>query len=92
MTMNTQTVTRENEQEYSNIKVSKTTEKVLVAMADICKFSDAVGKLEYIHDDVLEEIDKHIFAIRNELEETLIHAILEQQQANTELGYSFKVI
>ncbi|MBR5639565.1 MAG: hypothetical protein IKW83_07360 [Muribaculaceae bacterium] len=88
-TMNRQ---ERKEQEYSDIKVSKETAKVLMAMADICEFSSCIGKLEYIHDDVIEEIEKHIYAIRDELEKTLIHAIIEQQQADMELGYTFKVI
>ncbi len=86
-TMNTQNETRENKQEYSDIKVSKRTEKVLVAMAALdelhAKLSDLGG--EGVLDPYVESLE----TIEGCLERTLIGTIYSVQPDE---GPKYKVI
>lgn len=85
--MNTQTVTRENEQEYSNIKVSKTTEKVLLAMAALAELHDKLADLggEGVLDTYVESLE----TIEGQLERTLIGTIYSVQPDE---GPKYKII
>lgn len=85
--MNTQTVTRENEQEYSNIKVSKKTEKVLLAMAALAELHDKLADLggEGVLDTYVESLE----TIEGQLERTLIGTIYSVQPDE---GPKYKII
>lgn len=84
--MNTQKE-RENSQEYSDIKVSKRTEKVLVAMAALDELRDKLADLggEGVLDTYVESLE----SIEGHLERTLIGTIYSIQPDE---GPKYKVI
>lgn len=78
MTMNTQNETRVNEQEYSDIKVSKKTAKILQAMAKSCELYNYIDE-DVVDEKTVEKMYGHIDAFRDELERNLISSIHEVQ-------------
>lgn len=84
--MNTQKE-RENSQEYSDIKVSKRTEKVLVAMAALDELHDKLSDLGGV--GVLDSYVESLETIEGHLERTLIGTIYSVQPDE---GPKYKVI
>lgn len=87
--MNTLNETRENKQEYSDIKVSKPTGEVLEAMRKVVDAQYLIESLEHIEKPTVDKIDEHLYAVRDMLDAELIHHIAMHQG---EISYSYKSI
>ena len=87
--MNTQNETRVNEQEYSDIKVSKETAKVLDALAAWENLFEKINAIEGLVVDVKDNIIDQAYKLKDDLQWYLRDAVEEQQEKT---GYSYKVI
>lgn len=87
--MNTEQNKRENEQEFSDIKVSKPTGEVLEAMRKVVDAQYLIESLEHIEKPTVDKIDEHLYAVRDMLDDELIHHISMHQG---EINYSYKSI
>lgn len=87
--MNTQNETRENEQEFSDIKVSKPTGEVLEAMRKVVEAQYLIESLKHIEKPTVDKIDEHLYAVRDMLDDELVHHISMHQG---EISYSYKSI
>lgn len=87
--MNTEQNKRENKQEYSDIKVSKPTGEVLEAMRKVVEAQYLIESLEYIEKPTVDKIDNHLYAVRDMLDDELIHHISMHQG---EISDSYKSI
>ena len=77
--MNTEQNKRENKQEYSDIKVSKPTGEVLEAMRKVVEAQYLIESLEHIEKPTVDKIDNHLYAVRDMLDDELIHHISMHQ-------------
>lgn len=73
--MNTQNETRVNEQEYSDIKVSKETATVILALHEWFNLSKIIGELNVDEDVLRHDFDNPLYECRDNLESKLIYAI-----------------
>lgn len=87
--MNTEQNKRENKQEYSDIKVSKPTGEVLEAMRKVVEAQYLIESLKHIEKPTVDKIDEHLYAVRDMLDDELIHHILMHQG---EISYSYTSI
>ena len=87
--MNTQNETRENEQEYSDIKVSKPTGEVLEAMRKVVEAQYLIEGLKHIEKPTVDKIDEHLYAVRDMLDDELVHHIAMHQG---EINHSYETI
>lgn len=90
--MNTEQNKRVNEQEFSDIKVSKTTEKVFAALRAYSVLFDAIFKMDDVAQskEAQERYMKVLDAVRDELDKSLISSIIAQQPLQG--AYTYDVI
>lgn len=84
--MNTNT----QETQYSDIKVSKSTEKVLKALAAYSTLFNQATALDGLGDDEVEQLANLLSPVRDKLDELLLQSICEQQSDTG--NYTYKVI
>ena len=87
--MNTQNETRVNEQEYSDIKVSKQTAKVLEALAAWENLFEKINAIDGLVVDVEDNIIDQAYKLEGALQWYLREAVEEQQN---KIGYTYRVI
>ena len=87
--MNTEQNKRENKQEYSDIKVSKPTGEVLEAMRKVVEAQYLIESLEHIEKPTVDKIDNHLYAVRDMLDDELIHHI---SMHKGEINHSYETI